>query len=384
MTPKRNRARSAWRRILGPLVLGLAVSACGGRGDCIECKGPAPPPPAYQPICRTGLERMVPRPPEVLLLSGGGSRGAWGAGVLNGWSERDDRPEFDVVTGISTGALQATFAFLGRGYDAQLEEAYTSVSNRQIYRKRLFFWDLGGAFVGSSMRTTGPLRKLIEQYVSDDVIREVATQQGRRLLCVGTVNLDSGAFVAWDLTRIAAGAARDPARYDLYRAVVLASATMPVVFEPVEIDGALHVDGGVREQLFARLILEDLVDRSRRAAPAARGISVWALVNGKLVAKRTCVAENGIRIGIRSIDLLMTEAKIGNLHKSEALLRELGGDVQLRVSHIPDGEPLELDSMDFDQAKMQELFDQGVKAGRAGDWSEGVPPIGSSPLPCDQ
>ncbi len=190
---------------------------------------------------------------SLLALSGGGSKGAFGAGLLCGWSESGSRPDFKVVSGVSTGALQATFAFLGPDYDDVLREVYTFFDTRDIYRKR---WKLAG-LISDSINDTWPLGKLIDRCVTKDVLAEVAKRHaaGHRLF-VGTTNLDTSEFIIWDMGKIASSGRSDA--LDLYRRVLLASCSIPVLFPPVyfEVESAgetyyeMHVDGGTYAQLF--------------------------------------------------------------------------------------------------------------------------------------
>ena len=248
--------RPSWRAAIGltALMIALWLAGCGGRSACPACEQPVHQ-PAMQEACALSETAMatafqnaftrVEGKTAMLLLSGGGAHGAWGAGVLNGWH---DTPPFQIVTGISTGALIATFAFLGEAYDELLKQFYTGVSSQDIIRRRpvlsLLFAD--------SLYSMAPLKRLLDEQLTEariDAVARIATEEGRQLW-VGTVNLDTGAFCAWNLTQIAQQRA-----YALYRQIVLASASMPVLTSPVEIDGALHVDGGTRLQVFGRSVM---------------------------------------------------------------------------------------------------------------------------------
>ncbi len=168
--------------------------------------------------------------PVVLALSGGGADGAFGAGLLNGWTQRGDRPQFTIVTGASAGALIAPFAFLGSGYDEVLGAVFSSGEMEGF----LQFQGLRGLF-GTSLFEAAPLRQLIAKYVTPDVIAAVADQyrRGRRLFIV-TTNLDAQRTAIWDMGRIAASS--DPRAPGLFRDVIEASASIPGIFSPVLID----------------------------------------------------------------------------------------------------------------------------------------------------
>jgi hypothetical protein len=184
---------------------------------------------------------------DFLALSGGGADGAFGAGLLCGWSEHGDRPRFKLVTGISTGSLIAPFAFLGPKYDAPLKEVYTTISTKNIYRLR----NLLKMLHSDSLADTWPLAELATKYMDDQMLRDIAAehQKGRRLF-VGTANLDAQRLTVWDMGAIAAMGT--PEAFKLFRRLLLASAAIPVMFPPIylEVEAGgkkyddVHVDGG--------------------------------------------------------------------------------------------------------------------------------------------
>ncbi len=387
-------------RYVALLVVTLLAS-CGNRSGCPGCRPMSPTDgvttyclrdvaglrAALQPAIDAGTDRAR----ELLLLSGGGANGAWGAGVLNGWTQSGTRPAaFQVVTGVSTGALMSTFAFLGSKYDAVLEEAYIHADDRAIYRNRC---PLALPFA-NSLKDTAPLSRLIEKYVTTDVLAEVADAYSheRRRLFVGTVDLDEGIFCAWDMGRLAASS--EPKRLEYFRKILLASAAIPVVFPPVDLGGRLHADGGVRLQLFTQGVIEPILNTFMRAsatrrhaapgAPAEGLPMVHAIVNGKVVADRDCVQDRMIPIGSRAIDILLTEGIFGSLYRAWASTGEQGTPLpksRFLVSHVP-GDLRLPPSTEFNPCCMRALYDAGLRAGRAGQWVEGVPPSGASALPC--
>lgn len=190
---------------------------------------------------------------SILALSGGGEHGAFGAGLLCGWSESGRRPTFDVVTGVSTGALMAPFAFLGSAYDQRLKALYTEVSFHSI----LSGSPLTGLF-GEAFTISRPLQRVIARQVDQSMLADVAAahRQGRRLFVV-TTNLDAQRAVLWNMGAIAASGQQSS--LDLFRKVILASACVPGLFDPVLIESEangrrfkeMHVDGGTAFALFA-------------------------------------------------------------------------------------------------------------------------------------
>ena len=214
--------------------------------------------PDYDAILKARTERMRQTsgtgriPLHMLAISGGGIKGNYGTGVLVGWSESGRRPEFDLVTGVSVGALMAPFVFLGADYDDQLSEsAAEAVIILSSKKSRPHLFRTGSAYVGEAFA------ELARRHFTDELIDAVGAQylQGRRLF-VGTTNLDGQAFTVWDLGMIAASDRPDKAK--IFRKAVVASASVPMLFPPVmfEVDPPsgsgqqLHVDGGVTNNVF--------------------------------------------------------------------------------------------------------------------------------------
>lgn len=193
------------------------------------------------------------RPQYVLAISGGGQNGAFGAGLLNGWTAKGDRPSFRMVTGISTGAIIAPFAFLGADYDLALKELYSKYPTKEVLNKSV----LSGLFGGAALADSKPMLGLIAKYLDNEAIERIAIEhnKGRRLY-VGTTNMDALRPVIWDIGAIAAS--DHPDRADIIHRVILASASIPGAFPPVYFDvekngvqyNELHQDGGVGNQIF--------------------------------------------------------------------------------------------------------------------------------------
>jgi hypothetical protein len=311
------------------------------------------------------------RPIAFLALSGGGSDGAFGAGLLAGWSQSGRRPEFEVVTGISTGALIAPFAFLGPRYDDVLRRIYTSYSTDQLVTPQIVSGLLGGV----AITETDKLSKLIEEIIDERLLRELAREhnRGRRLL-IGTTNLDAQRPVVWDMGAIAA---RDTPEADhLFRQVLLASAAIPGVFPPVfidvEADGVIrqemHVDGGTTSQVF-------FLPAPVLNAGLARGVGssrrLFVISNGKLAPEYEEVPATTYGIAARSLWTLVKSQWLGNLRTLYDTARHAGIDFNLTA--IPDsfdGERKE----PFDAEYMRQLFALGEEIGsRGGGWTKSLP-----------
>jgi predicted acylesterase/phospholipase RssA len=309
----------------------------------------------------------------MLALSGGGPDGAFGAGLLAGWAARGDRPDFTVVSGVSTGAIIALFAFLGPEYDPVLRDIYTNYATRDLLTPAF----LRGLLRGSAVTDTTGFRRLIEQYVDETVVARLAEEHRRgRLLLIGTTNLDATRPVVWNIGEIAATGHPEARR--LIRDVIEASAAIPgafpPVFIPVEIDGRrfdeMHVDGGTTRQVL--LFSPDL--RQRRVDEAL-GIDferqLYVIVNNKLQKPYAPVAPRLRPITATAVSSLIAGAGLGDT--VQLYLTAAREGIPLRMISIPPGfdavaqEP-------FDKAYMRALYDLGFAMGRDGIPWRSTPP----------
>lgn len=313
----------------------------------------------------TGIRQ---REHNYLLLSGGGANGAFGAGVLSGWSDRGTRPEFTLVTGVSTGALTAPFAFLGKKYDPLLRELFTQTDTDQILEERglLAFLNLDAA------TDTQPLRELIEQVVTDEVIEALAVEgrKGRDLL-IGTTNLDAGRPVVWNITRMASSS--HPEAPGLIRQVLLASAAIPGIFPPVYIpvdtpDGRrydeMHVDGGTSSQFFfypSDFDWSEVITRLEvQGTP-----HIYVIRNGVLRANYQIVAPSSIKILQRTVESLIRTQGIGDFFRIWSLATRDG--LEFQAAFIPDDLELGVKPEEmFDPVYMRALFKLGYSKGSTG------------------
>ncbi|MEE8310636.1 MAG: patatin-like phospholipase family protein [Candidatus Binatia bacterium] len=309
---------------------------------------------------------------DVLALSGGGPDGAFGAGLLKGWTESGTRPQFRVVTGISTGALIAPLAFVGPERDSDLERIYTQTPESDLIRDRGILGLLSDSIADSS-----PLRAQISRYIDDEMVRAIAAEyrKGRRLF-IGTTHLDAGRQIVWNIGAIADSGIAD-AR-ELIGDILLASASIPGLFPPVQIDvevdgqtyDELHVDGGVGAQVIflpMGLDVEAFVDsigiQGRRRIFVIRNSKVdpeWSVVERKLgpIAKA-------------SIRMLIDSQGDGDLFR--LYLQALQNEFEYRVAYIPPDFDVERQSW-FDPDYMSALFDLGYELAREGyPWAERPP-----------
>jgi predicted acylesterase/phospholipase RssA len=164
---------------------------------------------------------------ELLSVSGGGENGAFGAGLLCGWSAQGTRPVFELVTGVSTGALIAPFAFLGSSYDPQLRNVFTGHSPDDVLVNRSF----SAAIFDDAMADNSPLFRTISSYVNEAMLADIAAAyDSGRLLLLGTTDLDAQLPVIWNIGAIAKSS--HPRALDTMRRIMLASAAIPGAFPP--------------------------------------------------------------------------------------------------------------------------------------------------------
>jgi hypothetical protein len=293
-----------------------------------------------------------------LAISGGGADGAYGGGVLAGWSETGKRPEFAVVTGSSIGALIAPFAFLGSRYDEQIRKNFTTTTAADIFEDRA---------TADSLFDHWPLRRQVEQRITPSMLVEIAAEHARgRRLFVATTNLDAGRPVIWNMGAIAARG--DDAALKLFRDVLIASCGIPGFFSPtpieVEANGKrlqeIHGDGTLTAPFF--VMPEDMMAASASSPPPLR--ELYIIVNSKLGLPELKMTDRNIP-GVlgRAIGVALTSAL-----RSEVALIRVGAQrhgIALHLSHVdaafnhPSRGP-------FDGKYMQALYESGVAAGKNG------------------
>ena len=319
-----------------------------------------------------GLNGPLP-PAAFLALSGGGDSGAYGAGLLAGWTARGDRPSFQGVTGVSTGALSAPFAFLGSAYDDELKAVYTTSSAKRIFKTRGFL----AAITDDAMSDTAPLRAMVTRYVDDKMIELIAAEYRKgRLLLVMTTNLDAGEPCVWNIGAIAASG--KPGARDLIIKILLASAAIPAVFPPqlfdVEVNGQhrqeMHADGGVFAQAFLYPPGIDFAEATKLSG-ADRQRDAYLIRNGRLLEDPTQVPRKTLSIAQRSVSMMIASSGINDMYR---VYLTTGRDkVGYHLTFIPDAftEPYK---GPFDPPYMTKLYNYGLERGRAGDEWQSKPP----------
>ena len=395
----RHRARAWWWGVLIAFVLITILQGCASAPDRnplpqdlselaqvpgyskdIRYWGDVPPPfhKKWYTATPTKIKKMFPdivgKEQVYLAVSGGGANGAYAVGILTGWTAAGTRPEFAMGTGISTGALIAPFAFLGPDYDSQLKEAYTTLTTKDILKRR------GGLATlrSDAAADTTPLKEHIARYVTQDLVDAIAKEykRGRRLI-IGTTNLDAMRPVPWNITKIAASGNEDAA--DLIRTIMLASASIPAAFPPqyipVEADGQtydeIHVDGGTVSQAFLypaevdwSIIGEKLQVKGKPQA--------YVIRNSRLLPDWVSVdPPKTLSIAGRAASSLIRTQGIGDLYR--IYLKAQRDGIDYCWTAIPDDfdeTPNEL----FDPEYMGKLVDMGYRMATSGAaWKEFPP-----------
>jgi predicted acylesterase/phospholipase RssA len=298
---------------------------------------------------------------RALVLSGGGAGGAFGAGALVGLSRGQDRPQYDVVTGVSAGALIAPFAFLGPEWNSQLTDAFTSGRGEQMSLRGLTELPFGAS------RRSAALIALVDHYVTSEIIQAVASEAAKgRILWVATTDLDKEETVIWDLGAIAERGG-EPAR-KLFRDVLVASASIPGVFSPVLIHvqergvsyDEMHVDGNASTSLFVAPVAANFALLDQRSLDGAR---VYVLINGQIMD-----APETTRYQLGPIVSRTFSAALKHMSRAQVVaVNQFAEKYRMSVqsTYLPFDYP-KYGSADFRASTMQALFDYGVRCAQSG------------------
>jgi predicted acylesterase/phospholipase RssA len=347
-------------------------------------------------VLKTQLTNLGPlvsgQPISMLALSGGGEHGAYGAGLLCGWSESGHRPTFDIVTGVSTGALMSPFAFLGPKYDERLKTLYTQMTFHSVFSGNPFL----GLF-GQGLYSTAPLQRVVASQVDQKMLEDIATayRNGRRLFVI-TTNLDAQRPVLWNMGALAASG--HPQALELFRKVLVASASVAGAFDPVYIDAEanghhfkeMHVDGGTAYPLFAvpvRLLaatgqVDDHSDGqgggnsgqgsgNSGQGSGHSGGQIYIIINNNLDPNFAVTKPKTFSIAARAFNTLVKSSFYDTILNSYIFAKDEGYTFDL--AYIPNS--FEVKSVGLvDQKYMLALFDLGHAEGvRGGEWQHTPP-----------
>lgn len=315
-----------------------------------------------------------PMPPAVFVaISGGGDNGAYTAGLLNGWTAAGTRPEFKLVTGISTGALIAPFAFLGPKYDATLKTVYTTITPKDVLVPR----GIIGGLMSDAMADNAPLWGLTRKSVTAELLKEIAAEYAKgRFLLVATADLDARRAIIWDMGKIASHGT--PEALNLFVSIMIASASIPVGFPPVLIDveaggkryQEMHVDGGIVAQVFAYPAAIRVKEQAATVG-VERERRLYVIRNARLDPDWANTERSTMSIAGRSIASLIHSQGIGDLYRMYATAERDGVDFNL--TFIPSSFNFP-HKEEFDNAYMRALYDVGYDLAAKGmRWAK-VPP----------
>jgi len=309
-----------------------------------------------QPVNVAGDDKTNRDNLDILAISGGGTNGAYGAGVIYGWTKSGKRPNFDIITGVSTGALIAVLAFAGPDYDEKLKKLYTETRSQEVYRKKGI---VAGLFSDSYYDDT-PFKRQIQSVLNAELLEKIAIEyrKGRRLY-IATTNIDAGKLVVWDLGKLAAS---DRANKVLRsQKIIRASASVPGFFKPVYIKPRngieirqAHVDGSVKAPVLIRNFMFQ--------RPAKKK-NLYVLINSqmKLADASKPVEPDLASISAKTINELLRGLMYKTVYQGYVTARNARST--FRLTHIPDNaNPIEF-GLDFDQAKMRALFQRGIQSG---------------------
>ncbi len=344
------------RAKLAALCLALLLSGCADAGLVVDASGA---------MLTTGrvdgssavapnLPRRAGSPRHILVLTSGGADGAFGAGVITAWTASGRRPQFDIVSGTSTGALQATAAFLGPDYDALLERIYTSTRTRDIFRSNGV-----KTLLGTGLYDPAPLRRLLDEVIDETTLDAVAAAHaaGRRLY-VTTTDMTAGRSVLWDMGVIASGQGD---RKSAFLGVLVASAAVPGLVEPVYVrdqEGklAVHSDGGVKTPV----PLEAFMLKARRTVAT----HVWVIANGHVSRDAALRSEARHMLGLarRGITQLIRQLVYTSVQDAEAKARRAGARFHLVA--LPTSVPEAVDPLDFRPDELRGLYETGRATGQ--------------------
>lgn len=312
-------------------------------------------------------DRMPPA--FFLAISGGSDNGAFGAGIINGWTTTGTRPEFAMVTGVSTGALIAPFAFLGPDYDLALREVYTTMTPDRVFLRR----GLIAALFSDAVADASPLAETIARYADQKMLDAIAREYRKgRLLMIGTTDLDAQRPVIWNMGAIAASG--HPRSVDLFRKILLASASIPGIFQPVlldvEVDGArfqeMHVDGGAIAQLF---LYPASIDPS--VIRVDRPQAAYIVLNARLDPEHAEIERRTLTIASRAIATMLTASGQNDVVRTYFITKR--DDVDYNLAYVGRDFTTPRTGM-FDQAYMRALFDYGYREAVEGRAWHKTPP----------
>ncbi len=381
-------ALSGCRAFLLPGVLAFALAACGGHdrlpytSQDLDAAGPVSDPSARfwadSPVAvqTRAFSEVVPGADgriDILALSGGGPDGAFGAGLLSGWTQTGTRPVPEIVTGVSIGAIIAPLAFLGPRYDPML--AALSGADVDGFKLAVSPRSLAG---GKGVFSARKIEAFVQQVVTDDVVTELAAahREGRRLY-VATANIDAQRMAIWDLGAIAASNAESPR--EAIVEIIVAAASIPAAFraQPIRTTSngtelvEMHVDAGTIAQIW-------IPDPITVWNATGRSGTVWAVMNISLEPEFKLNSGRAADLSKQAIGSIFKSAAHSELRRAQARSRQAG--YRFNLAYIREGWPEADNVLSFDPARMEEVFEVGFDRTTQGQvWTNTVPSAYTSP-----
>jgi hypothetical protein len=320
---------------------------------------------------------------DFLLISGGGDKGAFGTGFLLGWSTvapgTGAFPKFQGVSGVSAGAVIAPFAFLGTNADlAAADDISRNPKPDWMVSRGIFFFLPENVSLATVPGLERDLRSKIHLEFAKRI--ELAGSDNRILLIQAT-NIDTGNGIEFDFVAAARNAVAANDTKNLLQ-ILLASAAIPGVFEPREIQGSLYVDGNVVSSFFdggdedERDSFGALWKREHPNAPIPK-TRYWVIINGYIQSPTKITQPQWTSMMARSLDISISSAAttmLRHLYAKAKLTKARGnGDVEVRWVDIPPSwKPL--NDAFFDNATMRNLSDEGKRVGAdANSWMTTAP-----------
>ncbi len=318
---------------------------------------------------------------NVLVLSGGGPRGAYGAGVINGLKDKGELPEFSLITGVSAGALIAPFVFVGGDKYDELKTVMLGLNDDMM---------LGGTSIfkilfGDAFSEGDNFYKMVQKTFDDEFIEEIAKahRSGKRML-IGTTHFDSGRQMIWNVGRIATSDL--PNRNDIIHQVLAASSSIPGVFPPqfipVEYNGQaleeMHVDGGLSSQLFFDPVGFDFT-KVTKALGYEKPPHIYIIRNGRLRTEFKFIEDDTVSLAARSVDNLILAQTRGDVFREMYISKKIGA--KLFLTYVDESYTQKpQDGKFFDPDFLKALYDYGYKkATNEKVWVNEIPLIRQSP-----
>ncbi|MGF1529068.1 MAG: patatin-like phospholipase family protein [Candidatus Competibacterales bacterium] len=312
-----------------------------------------------------------------LALSGGGQWGAFAAGILDAWTDEGTRPDFFGVSGVSTGAIIAPFAFLGPDYDDTLYEIYSRYDTEDLVESTF----ISGLISGAALSDTGRLRQVIARYITPELLEAIAAEHRKgRILHIGTTNIDAGRPVIWNIGEIAASG--EPGALELVRELIRASAAIPVALPPVLVpvetpDGRvydeMHVDGGASSQVTFVSPELPIAEATRRILGQNLDRRLWVIVNNDLAPPHQTLRPRITDIGEAAVSSLIRGSGVGDVYRLYAIAQR--DEIDLKVTWIPSEIPCAKPEEEFDRAFMRCLYGHAGDLFRGGQLWRNTPPF---------